>query len=159
LVMITGGSVVHGVGATANDRTIAARLEQHLNERSKGRHYRVINMGMGSWIAYQQFIGLSLFGLPLNPDWIIVMDGHNDAQSGCALSSGGGNRLWWPRFLYVLNGGSLNEPNPVIDAIARHSALFRLVSGIDPQARKGPPQGLVVDNNERDKRFIFKVGG
>jgi len=79
LIAITGGSVVHGVGATSNDQTIAGQVEATLNARQSTHKYRVINLGMGSWIAYQQFLGLSLFGLPLQPDWVIVMDGHNDA--------------------------------------------------------------------------------
>ena len=33
LILITGGSVVHGVGATANDKTIAGQLQRTLNER------------------------------------------------------------------------------------------------------------------------------
>ena len=71
LVLITGGSVVHGVGATSNENTIAAQLEATLNARQSTYKYRVLNLGMGSWIAYQQFLGLSLFGLALKPDWIV----------------------------------------------------------------------------------------
>src|SRR5262249_40602894 len=96
LVLITGGSVVHGVGATSNDKTIAGRLEHVLNQQQSEVHYRVINLGMGSWIAYQQFIGLSLFGLPLRPDWIVVMDGHNDGATVCAQGSGVANPMNWP---------------------------------------------------------------
>jgi len=159
LVLITGGSVVHGVGASANNMTIAARLERHLNENPDGRRYRVINMGMGSWIAYQQFIGLSMFGLPLNPDWIVVMDGHNDAAVPCAHGSGAGNPLLWPKMLYFLQGGSVDEVNPKLKAIARYSALFRIASGIDPQASRGLPNGMVVDDKDPDKRFNLKLGG
>src|SRR5262249_47994521 len=96
LVVITGGSVVHGVGATANDKTIAAQMMRHLNEQSAGPRYRVVNIGMGSWIAYQQFIGLSLFGLPLNPDYVVVLDAHNDAATPCVQGSGVGAPMEWP---------------------------------------------------------------
>jgi hypothetical protein len=50
IVLIAGGSTVHGVGATRNENTIAGRLAYHLNEKSAGTRYRVLNMGMGSWI-------------------------------------------------------------------------------------------------------------
>ena len=43
-------SLPHGVGATKNQNTIAGRLMHHLNEKSNGVRYRVLNMGMGSWI-------------------------------------------------------------------------------------------------------------
>ncbi len=159
LVLISGGSVVHGAGATANDKTIAAQMMRHLNEHSSGPRYRVINMGIGGWIAYQQFIALSLFGLPLNPDWVINMDGHNDGAAPCSHGSGAGNPLLWPRFLYFLNGGSLQQTNPVLQDIARRSALFRIVSGIEGEPKNAMARGIVVDDRDPDKRFLFKHEG
>ena len=93
------------VGATANERTIAAELEAVLNQRQSVHRYRVLNLGMGGWIAYQQFVGLTIFGLPLDPSWIVTMDGHNDATVTCAHGSGAGNPLEWPKQLYLLGGG------------------------------------------------------
>src|SRR5262249_38064107 len=112
-----------------------------------------------SWIAYQQFVGLSLFGLPLNPDWVVVMDGHNDATMPCATGSGAGNPLQWPKMLYLLNNGSLDETSRTLKGIARHSALFRVASGIDPDAGRRLPQGIVFDDKDPDKRFNLKFGG
>jgi hypothetical protein len=159
LVVITGGSVVHGVGATANDKTIAAQMMRHLNEHSAGPRYRVVNIGMGSWIAYQQFIGLSLFGLPLNPDYVIVMDAHNDAATACAQGSGVGAPMEWPLFLYLLNGGSLNRVNATLEAAAQHSALVRLLSGIQPATNSAGSRDVYIDNDEPDARFRFKLRG
>ncbi len=159
IVLISGGSVVHGVGATANDKTIAAQLMRHLNERSGGPHYRVINIGMGSWIAYQQFIGLSLFGLPFHPDWIIVMDGHNDGATPCAQGSGVGNPLGWPKLLYLTSGGTGQQISPVLKTLARLSALIRIISGIKPDTRGEAPPGLYFDESDPDSRFLIKMAG
>jgi hypothetical protein len=159
LVLITGGSVVHGVGATDNDKTIAAQLMRHLNATSSGLRYRVINIGMGSWIAYQQFIGLSLFGLPLDPDYVVVLDAHNDAATACVQGSGYGAPMEWPKFLYLMNGGTLSQTNQLLEAAARRSALVRVVSGITPANKAAPPTGLYVDNNDTDARFRIKMRG
>jgi hypothetical protein len=34
---------------------------------------------MGSWIAFQQFIGLQQWGSQFDPDWVVSKDGFNDA--------------------------------------------------------------------------------
>lgn len=158
IVLITGGSVVHGVGATSNDNTIAQQLMRHLNERSGEVRYRVLNIGMGSWIAYQQFIGLSLFGLPFDPDWIVIMDGHNDAAVPCAHGSGAGNPLAWPKFLYLTQGGTGGaQASPLVEAMARHSATVRLISGVSPATKNEIPRGLIFDDSDPDKRFLIKM--
>jgi hypothetical protein len=159
IVLITGGSVVHGVGATSNDATIAGQMMRHLNERSGGPRYRVINMGMGSWIAYQQFIGLSLFGLPFDPDWVVVMDGHNDAAVPCVHGSGVGNPLGWPKMLYLTQGGTgAREVGPVMASLSHRSALVRLLTGIKPaEIKEGLPAGLVFDREDPDPRFLIKM--
>ena len=110
LIVITGGSAVLGVGATSNERTIAGQLEAVLNERQSRQKYRVLNLGMGSWIAYQQLVGLTLFGLPLAPDWIVTMDAHNDATFLLARK--------WPR-----------QPHGMAEAAAAHVRWQRLLGG------------------------------
>ena len=155
LVLFTGGSAAAGYGATANDRTIASRMESHLNERAGGQRYRVVNLAMGSWISYQQFIGLSLFGLPLNPDWIVVMDGANDAQVACPLGSGAGYPMEWAKFVYLTQYGGNDRSVP--EALLRHSALIRIATGQKPSPPL--PSNLVVDPSETDKRFDIKVAG
>ena len=155
LVLFTGGSAAAGHGATANDKTIASRMEFHLNEHSGGTRYRVINLGMGSWISYQQFIGLSLFGLPLDPDWVVVMDGANDAQIACPLGSGAAYPMEWAKFLYLTQYGGNERSLPEI--LLRHSALLRLATGQKPSPPL--PQRLVLDPGEADRRFDIKMAG
>ena len=127
LVVITGASVVHGVGATALEATIPKQLEKYLHINAGDTTYRVLNMAMARWIAYQQFIGLSLFAKPLNPDWVVVFDGHNDGGLACGYGTGPGNPLGWPKMLYYSYGQKLDRG--LIENIAEHSALLRLLLG------------------------------
>jgi len=160
LIAITGGSVVHGVGATSNDQTIAGQVEATLNARQSTHKYRVINLGMGSWIAYQQFLGLSLFGLPLQPDWVIVMDGHNDAAVACPHGSGPGNPMGWPQMLYLTGGGEGASRGPLLQWALGNSALARVVTG-QPASVQGTGRlgEVFFDEADPDKRFLVKMRG
>lgn len=160
LVLITGGSAVHGVGATANDRTIAAELESVLNRRQSVHRYRVLNLGMGGWIAYQQFVGLTIFGLPLEPDWIVNMDGHNDATVTCAHGSGAGNPLEWPKLLYLLGGGrALAGASPVMQWLLRNTAAARVLTGQQPERQGSESDRLYFDPQDGERRFDVKLSG
>jgi hypothetical protein len=82
VVLFIGGSAGWGVGATANETTVAGRMQHHLNALQSERRYTVINLAMGSWIGFQEFMALELWGDVFQPDWIVVMDGFNDASVG-----------------------------------------------------------------------------
>src|SRR5262245_14528246 len=96
VVLLVGGSTVWGVGSTSFAATIAGALQTELARAQPQVKYTVINLGMGSWIAYQQFIGLEMWGSHFDPDWVVIMDGHNDAGVGCAYSQGPMNPLYFP---------------------------------------------------------------
>jgi hypothetical protein len=157
LVIITGASVVVSAGAARDETTISARLEHHLNTKS-GERWRVLNMAVGSWIAYQQFVGLSLFAKPLDPDWIVVMDGANDGAAPCLHGSGPANPMEWPKLLYLTYGGSGVAPSPLL-RLARHSAAVRLVTGLRRDNEVDDPRRLAVDDTEADPRFRIKLAG
>lgn len=160
LIAITGGSVVHGIGATSNGATIAGQLEATLNASQSAYKYRVINLGQGSWIAYQQFVALSLFGLPIGPDWIIVMDGHNDATVSCPHGSGPGNPMGWPQMLYLTGGGAGASRSPSLQWALDNSALARVVTGQQASAPGSARMGdLYFDDSDPDKRFLIKMRG
>lgn len=160
LVLITGGSAIHGVGATANERTIAAELEAVLNERQSIHRYRVLNLGMGGWIAYQQLVGLTIFGTPLDPDWIVAMDGHNDATVTCAHGSGAGNPLDWPKLLYLVGGGrGLAGGGPVRQWLLRNTATMRLLTGRQAEKHGSESDRLSFDPQDADRRFDIKLRG
>jgi hypothetical protein len=158
LVLITGGSVVHGVGATSNEKTTAARLEATLNARQSTYKYRVINLGMGSWIAYQQFLGLSLFGLALEPDWIVTMDGHNDAAVTCPHGSGASNPMSWPQMLYLTGGGAgVGRRGPLMQWLIENTSIARLVTGARPEEHNPLRDRVYFDETDPDKRFLVKL--
>ena len=138
VVLVTGGSTAWGVGSTSTDTTIAGRMQHYLNAAQSKRHYTVINLAMGSWIAYQQFIGLELWGAAFDPDWVVSMDGHNDAGVGCSYSQGVMNPLYFPAIkgyadAYLGNG----QASPVFyrgwleNETIKYSAAYRGLTGKD----------------------------
>jgi lysophospholipase L1-like esterase len=156
LVVITGASVVFSVGATSDENTISAQLQRHLNEKSEGVRYRVINIAMGSWLAYQEFVALSLFAMPLDPDWVVALDGINDASAPCLFGSGAVNPMEWPKLLYLTYGGT-GISSPLLATLARHSALLRLMSGLRPDEETRVHSQLIVDDTESDWRFAVRL--
>lgn len=136
VVLFTGGSTAWGVGSSSTETTVAGRLEHYLNTLQKELKYTVVNLGMGSWIAYQEFIGLELWGAAFRPDWVIVMDGHNDAGVGCANSQGVMNPLFFPAISSYVNAylGS-GQIRPVFyrgwieNQIIKYSVAYRMLTG------------------------------
>jgi lysophospholipase L1-like esterase len=160
LVLITGASVVHGVGATSNENTIAAQLQRALNDNQTRQRYRVVNMGMGSWIAYQEFVGLSIFGAPLKPDWIVTMDGANDGSTVCSQGGGPGNPLEWPMVLYLAGGGQQTSyRGQVLQWLVEHAAAARLITGQKKSAPNDQVGQVYVDEDDPDPRFRMKLRG
>ena len=135
VVLFTGGSTAWGTGAAWTE-TIQGRIEHYLNSMQKDLKYTVINLGMGSWIAYQQFIGLEMWGSRFDPDWVVVMDGHNDAGVGCAYSQGVINPLYYPAMKGIVEGylGSTNA-RPTFyrgwfeNEIIKYSVAYRSLTG------------------------------
>jgi hypothetical protein len=152
IVLLTGGSAVHGVGATTNEQTIGYVLERLLNERQNKFRYRVLNLGMGSWIAFQQAICLDLWGGFFEPDWVIVMDGCNEAASYANACAGIGNPMFWPNMLYRIRGDNLRSP--LAHYLGERSGLFRRLAGMSESAADA--DGLIVDYDAPDPRFQVK---
>jgi hypothetical protein len=135
VVLFTGGSTAWGVGATATDRTIAGRMEHYLNALQSGQRYTVINLAMGSWIAFQQFIGLQQWGTQFDPDWVVSMDGFNDAGVGCNYSQGPGNPMYFATMRSYIDGYLMSTLHPVFyrgwleNELIKHSKAYRLITG------------------------------
>jgi hypothetical protein len=160
LVLITGASVVQGVGATSNENTIAGQLQRVLNEKQSRQRYRVVNLGMGSWNAYQEFVGLSLFGAPLRPDWVVAMDGANDGGLACAQGAGPGNPRDWPRLLYLTGGGQRTPyQGRVLQWLVEHTAAARLVTGQSKPAPNNPIGHVHADEDDPDPQHRIKLRG
>lgn len=136
VILVTGGSTVWGLGSTSFATTIAGALQTELNRARPDVKYTVINLGMGSWIAYQQFIGLEMWGSQFDPDWVIIMDGHNDAGVGCAYSQGVTNPLYFPAIKNLVDAYSATGlARPVYlrswieNELIYYSAAYRALTG------------------------------
>ena len=136
VVLLVGGSTVWGVGSTGFATTIAGALQSELARAQSNTKYTVINLGMGSWIAYQQFIGLEMWGSQFDPDWVVIMDGHNDAGVGCAYSQGPVNPLYFPVIKNLVDAYSatgLTQPvylrSWLENEIINYSAAYRALTG------------------------------
>ena len=68
---------------------------------------------MGSWIAFQQFIGLQQWGSQFDPDWVVSMDGFNDAGVGCNYSQGPGNPMYFATMRSYIDGYLMSTMHPV----------------------------------------------
>jgi hypothetical protein len=135
VVLFTGGSAAWGVGAIATDRTVAGRMQYYLNTLQSRERYTVINLAMGSWIAFQQFIGLQLWGPEFDPDWVVSMDGFNDAGVGCNFSQGPGNPMFFAMMRSYINGYLMSTYHPVFyrgwleNELIKHSKTYRIITG------------------------------
>ena len=135
VVLFTGGSVAWGVGATSTEATIAGRMQYYLNSMQHKVKYTVINLGMGSYIAYQQYLALELWGKSFDPDWVVVMDGYNDAGVGCAFSQGVGNPMYYAIAQAFITDYLFATQRPVFyrgwleNELIKHSAAYRTLTG------------------------------
>jgi hypothetical protein len=136
VVLLAGSSASFGMGARSAEMNVAGRMEHYLNALQKGRKYTVINLSQGSWLAYQQFIGLELWGTAFHPDWVVSMDGFADAGVGCAQSQGPMNPLFFSAMQSFINAyfGS-NQLRPTFyrgwleNQIIRYSVAYRKLTG------------------------------
>jgi hypothetical protein len=155
IVLFTGGSAAWGVGATATDRTVAGRMQYYLNTLQNGEHYTVVNLAMGSWIAFQQFIGLQLWGPEFDPDWVVSMDGFNDAGVGCNFSQGPGNPMFFAMMRSYINGYLMSTFHPVFyrgwleNELIKHSKAYRVITG-----KEYVPDDQMFDQSSREDREI-----
>jgi hypothetical protein len=146
VVLFTGGSVAWGLGASATDKTIAGRIQYYLNKSQNEIKYTVINMAMGSYIAYQQFLAMSLWGESFRPDWVVSMDGFNDAGAGCGFSQGVGNPMYFAAQQAYITAYLFATRRPVFyrgwleNQLIKHSAGYRAFTG-----KEYVPDTLTVD--------------
>ncbi|MEW5758331.1 MAG: hypothetical protein AB1755_02520 [Candidatus Omnitrophota bacterium] len=78
-IIITGGSV-----ATSWAVGESCTLDKQLYERLKLRHpevnFKIFNLAGAAWISFQELIAIQLFGINIDPDLVIALDGFNDIQ-------------------------------------------------------------------------------
>lgn len=82
-VVVTGGSVAFGYGATADGNTIAGRLRHHLNRIDHRGQYswEVVNLAVPAATSFQELIAaLQHVDAGRPPDYLISVSGWNDVD-------------------------------------------------------------------------------
>jgi len=101
-IVTTGGSSVYGMSESSDAAVWSQKLEEMLQAERPGFRVEVVNLGVMGWSTHEMLINLSLRGLDLAPDLVIVYEAINDMR--CALYTPGGpvqhdNTQWrqaWP---------------------------------------------------------------
>ncbi len=88
-VIILGGSVAFGYGAVNDKQALSSVLNDILGED----RYEVFNLAQGGFTSFMDLFSLSTIGLYLEPNIIIVMEGHADT-SHLVYESKGGELAW-----------------------------------------------------------------
>lgn len=83
-IFLVGGSLVYGVGAPSQDRTISAYLERMLNERVlwPGRRVEVFNAGVCGWTSTHERILIENRLSEWAPDMVLALTGANEIHWG-----------------------------------------------------------------------------
>jgi hypothetical protein len=142
VVLFTGGSTAFGIGASTNAAITHEVLQRLLNAAQSDVHYTVINLAQGGWIAQQDVIALDIWGRLFQPDWVIVLDGANDASVGCAYSQGTGNPTYYQLMDALVDGYVGEQARAVFyrgaweNQLIKYSAAYR---GLTRQKYIPPP--------------------
>jgi hypothetical protein len=137
-ILFTGGSAAWGVGATSDHNTVPARMEYYLNRYQSKYNYRVFNFAMGSWISFQEFVGLAYWGRSYDPDWVVTMDGVNDGTLVCGEAKGAGKPMHNDSIEAYIMGYLFGQNRPdffrgkLEDILLRYSSLYRGITGKSP---------------------------
>jgi hypothetical protein len=77
-ILITGGSLAWGVGASCNATSVAGQLEGLLNQRGSRRPYRVMSGAFLGWTSLHEYVVISELFDSFDPDLVISLSGYND---------------------------------------------------------------------------------
>ena len=133
-------------------------MEHKLNASQNRYRYKVVNLAMGSWIAYQEFLALSMWGRNFEADWVVVMDGTNDAATTCAHSQGAGHPMYYALMESYIQGYLFGQWRPsfyrgwIENQLVKHSLVYRRLSGKGYVARKW----LIDDSDPTPGRFAVR---
>ncbi len=145
-VMIVGGSTVLGLGATAPEKSLPARVRSLLTRDAYDR-YEVINAGVPGYDSRHEFLYVASELIQYKPGLLVVYDGWNDesaaelepwdtpADRGGNLFKTSDHRLMEERFTagYSVLGSARLFAGTVAartGAAIHHSATFRLMSSL-----------------------------
>ena len=128
-VLVLGDSFMAGL-QVGDEETFSGVLERRLNEAGLDRRVEVINFGVPSWSTDQQFLALREYGVPLDPDMVLLaFYAQNDvAEVDLSFRSATSN---YPKPYFDIRDGQLvelpfSDPTPFPVRIGRRlAAPFR----------------------------------
>lgn len=85
-IVCLGGSSTYGIGPSSTETNWPVRLEAELATRSLPRRVEVVNLGVQGYSTFESLINLSIRGVDLQPDLVLVYHTINDMR--CALYPG-----------------------------------------------------------------------
>ncbi|TAJ10934.1 MAG: hypothetical protein EPO61_01240 [Nitrospirae bacterium] len=156
-VVLTGGSVAYGYGATRDAHTVASRLEYYLNsaDPNGGRRWQVVNYAFPAGNSFQELISVlqkvDFTNQP--PAYVVSLTGCNDVDQQfssarpniSALSQGYTNALQSVGPMGLILRRSLRRHLLCVGALRRFVAAYEQWSGDHGQggrqagAEKGKP--------------------
>ena len=146
-IAIMGGSAAWGLGSTADERTVAGRLEARLRAARPDLDVEVVNAGQAGFVSGQELIHFHRAVAPLQPDLVLLFDGYNDVEADIA------NPLTdWPqnaahlkaRYEDFLRSGRLGAD---LARALRGSRALELAEGWLPRRPAGPWLPVVSAEN------------
>lgn len=146
-IVLTGGSVSFGWGASSDAACVAPRLQALLS--TPERPVEVINAGCPAYTLTQELLWLTVELLDLQPDLVVSLTGHNDlwdAYSGDALFS---------HELFRQLEQRLEEGRRLGPALLHASALGRRLEHelAGRRAAEHVPTGIDARREEAERRF------
>ncbi len=95
VILVTGGSVAYGWGASDEEKRFPKQLETELRKKYPAKKIRVINAGVPGFEALDELTFYIHFLRKLKPNMIVMMTGYNDLLRSTAFQMipGGEDRL------------------------------------------------------------------
>jgi lysophospholipase L1-like esterase len=142
-VFVLGGSTAVGFGASSDETTIPAQLEQILRADHPGLDIEVYNAGSTGFNSSQELILLNLTILELEPDLVVVLDGINDLYYASLPR-------WRPHYTYhedpvvaaMSRRGPARLAHDALGMVVRRSAAIRVLTGLFPS--RGPRRRAIL---------------
>jgi lysophospholipase L1-like esterase len=128
-ILCVGGSSTYGDGCTSDATTWPARLQAHLADAVAPLEVEVLNAGCQGWSTFESLINLSLRGVDLEPDLVVVYHAINDVRCALWNEPAPDNAHWravWP----------VERPSAPQRWLER-TTTWRLLRSLDPAWRAG----------------------
>lgn len=80
-ILVTGGSLAWGLGASCNGATVAAQIQALLDQQAGTQRHRVMSGAFLNWTSRQEYVVVTEFFDRFDPDLVISLSGYNDLMT------------------------------------------------------------------------------